>query len=364
MSHTGFHHEAFFYADADEFLAGAVPFLRDGLEAGEAAMVAVTRARAEELQAELNGASEQIRFEEMEALGRNPARIIPAWRRFVDEHGGSDRPIRGIGEPVWPRRTSAEIDECQRHELLLNYAFWDGPAWRLLCPYDSAGLDDDVLEAAHRSHALVCGSAASPEEGIGEALDPEAVAPFAGALLSRPAGATRFDFEQAALHEARALVAAEAGRAGLSSDRVFDLVATVGELTANSVMHGGGEGVLQRLARGRRPGGRGRGSRPDRGAPHRAGAPDGLAGGRSRPLDGPPPLRPGAGSLRPGRDHGTGTDGLGLIGLTAAGPARWYSEAKGFRRVWTYPSVRVTVFSVINAADAGGEWAGSRYPSA
>ncbi len=244
MSHTDFHHEAFFYADADEFLAGAMPFLRDGLDAGEVALVAVTKARAEALQAELNGAAEQIRFVAMEELGRNPARIIPAWRQFVDEYGGSDRPIRGIGEPVWPRRTSAEIDECQRHESLLNYAFWDGPAWRLLCPYDSAGLDDDVLEVAHRSHSFVSGSAASPDEEIEEVLDPDEIAPFAGTLPPRPAGATTFDFEQAALHQARALVAAEAGRARLSLDRVFDLVATVGELTANSVMHGGGQGVL------------------------------------------------------------------------------------------------------------------------
>jgi anti-sigma regulatory factor (Ser/Thr protein kinase) len=244
MSHTDFHHEAFFYADGDEFLAGTVPFLRTGLEAGESAMVAVTKTRAEALKAELDDAAESVRFVEMEEVGRNPARIIPAWHRFVDEHGGGDLPIRGIGEPIWPQRSPAEIDECERHETLLNYAFWDGPAWRLLCPYDSAGLDDDVLEAACGSHAFVSGSASSQLEGSGLAVDAGAAAPFAGALPPPPADAKRFDFDQAALHEARVLVAAEGGRAGLSSDRVFDLVATVGELTANSVMHGGGRGEL------------------------------------------------------------------------------------------------------------------------
>ncbi len=62
-------------------------------------------------------------FTAMEELGRNPARIIPFWRGFADEHGGRDRPIRGIGEPIWPGRSADEIDECQRHESLLNYAF-------------------------------------------------------------------------------------------------------------------------------------------------------------------------------------------------------------------------------------------------
>lgn len=244
MSHVDFHHEAFFYGEADEFLAGAVPFLWEGLEAGGAALVAVTRARAEALEAELDGAEEQVRFVEMEELGRNPARIIPAWRRFVDEHGGSDRPIRGIGEPIWPRRSAAEIEECQRHESLLNYAFWDGPEWRLLCPYDSGLLDDDVLEEAHRSHSFVSGSAASHGARAAAGFELEDVAPFGGALPPPPVGATTFSFDQPALHEARSRVSAEASRAGLSSDRIFDLVASVGELTANSIMHGGGQGVL------------------------------------------------------------------------------------------------------------------------
>jgi len=37
----GFRHGAFFYADADEFLAGTVPFVQEGLEAGEAILVAL-----------------------------------------------------------------------------------------------------------------------------------------------------------------------------------------------------------------------------------------------------------------------------------------------------------------------------------
>jgi anti-sigma regulatory factor (Ser/Thr protein kinase) len=177
-------------------------------------------------------------------LGRNPARIIPFWRQFVDEHGGRNRSLRGIGEPVWPGRSGAEIDECQRHESLLNYAFWHGPAWRLLCPYDGAGLDDDVLEAAHDSHTCVSGSAADEDEAAGEGLDPRACRPFAGVLSPRPESAAAFAFDRGDLHAARTLVADEARRAGLSPDRTFDLVAAVGELTANSVRHGGGSGRL------------------------------------------------------------------------------------------------------------------------
>lgn len=244
MGHTDFHHEAFFYGDPDEFLAGALPFLREGLDAGEPALVAVGRRRAEDLKGALNGDAEEIRFVDMEELGRNPARIIPAWQQFVDECGGG-RPVRGIGEPVWPGRRAEEIDECHRHEGLLNHAFWDGPAWRLLCPYDSGALTDEVLESARRTHTVVSGSWTSDDPEHWQTVDPRAVSPFAGALPGHPAGAGRFDFDRTGLHEARTMVRAAAEGAGLSAERCFDLVAAVGELTANSVLHGGGNGVLR-----------------------------------------------------------------------------------------------------------------------
>jgi anti-sigma regulatory factor (Ser/Thr protein kinase) len=244
LRQTDFHHEAFFYGDADEFLAGALPFLREGLEVGEPALVAVTRVRADALREALSDEAEEIRFVEMEELGRNPARIIPAWQQFVDEHGGRDRPVRGIGEPVWPGRDADEIDECHRHEALLNHAFWGGPAWRLLCPYDSGALGDEVLEAARDSHAVVSGSWTSSEEAREATIDPRAISPFSGALPGHPSAASRFSFDRELLHEARALVGSAAEGAGLSAERCFDLVAAVGELTANSVLHGGGAGVL------------------------------------------------------------------------------------------------------------------------
>ena len=34
----------------------------------------------------------------------NPARIIPAWARFVAESGELGGAMRGIGEPVWVDR--------------------------------------------------------------------------------------------------------------------------------------------------------------------------------------------------------------------------------------------------------------------
>ena len=223
----GFRHEALFYGDDDEYLEGTIPYLRDGLEAGEATMVAVGPRKAEILAAELGDDAELVCFADMHGLGRNPARIIPFWREFLDRDGGQ-APVRGIGEPVWPQRTAAEVDECQRHEVLLDHAFGHGRAWSLICPYDSSSLADDVLEFASCSHD-------EPR------LPPR---PFAGELAAMPAGAERMEFALADLHAVRALVAAQAGAAGLPPRRAEALITAAGELAANSVRHGGGAGLL------------------------------------------------------------------------------------------------------------------------
>ena len=88
----------------------------------------------------------------MEAVGRNPARILPLWHEFLDANVAAGRGAAGIGEPVWFGRSPAEVTECQFHESLLNLAFAEGPGWKLLCPYDASLLAEPVLEAARRSH--------------------------------------------------------------------------------------------------------------------------------------------------------------------------------------------------------------------
>jgi anti-sigma regulatory factor (Ser/Thr protein kinase) len=62
-----------------------------------------------------------------------------------------------------------------------------------------------------------------------------------------PAGvpALRQDFDADSLYALRAAVAAHAAAAGLSPQRVYDVVAAAHELAANSVVHGPGNGRLR-----------------------------------------------------------------------------------------------------------------------
>ena len=81
-----------------------VPFIRDGLAREEPVMVAVAQPRLRALQSALGPDADTVRFADMADLGANPARIIPAWREFTQQHAGPGRPVRGIGEPIWAGR--------------------------------------------------------------------------------------------------------------------------------------------------------------------------------------------------------------------------------------------------------------------
>lgn len=239
MEHAGFQHQALIYEGDDEYLAGTAPFLRAALEAGEPVLVAVGPAQTELLEGELGPEAQGIRFLDMEEVGRNPALIIPLWRQFVEENGG--RPARGIGEPVWAARSPAALEECQRHESLLNTAFAPGASWSLLCPYDAGSLGEDVLEKVAISHRHVHRVGRSEESAAFEAdLDC-----FAGELPPPAAESEALSFGLAGLSEVRRRVASAAERAGMGSGGIADLVTAASELAANSVMHGGGGGMLR-----------------------------------------------------------------------------------------------------------------------
>jgi anti-sigma regulatory factor (Ser/Thr protein kinase) len=240
----GFQHEAFFYANAEELLAGTVPFLRAGFEAGEAILVAMPPAGLDLLRGELNGEAESIQFVNMEELGRNPARIISAWRDFVGSHLTGDGGVRGIGEPIWAGRSPAELEECVRHEALLNLAFADSPAWSLLCPYNAAELDERLLESAEHNHPRISGAGGQrPSDAFADPMHNGG--PFAGDLRPPADVIGEWSFQPDQLGELRGYLAEHARCAGLDAARASDLVLAASEVATNSVLHGGGSGTLR-----------------------------------------------------------------------------------------------------------------------
>ena len=142
-----FRHDALFYAGDSEFVEACVRFIRGGLQASEPVLVAVIPHKIDLLKQALGTDAEEVLFVDMAEVGRNPARIIPVWHEFITSRPDAGGRVRGIGEPIWAGRTGDEIVEAQRHESLINLAFCDAPGW-ILCPYDTSGLPENVLEEA------------------------------------------------------------------------------------------------------------------------------------------------------------------------------------------------------------------------
>lgn len=239
----GFVHEALLYAGDDGFVSGTLPFVREGLERGEPVLVVVQREKIDRLRASLDGEAERLLFADMAEVGTNPAHIIPLWADFVGDRGHG-RPVRGIGEPIWPERGAAELVECQRHESLLNLAFAEAPAWRLLCPYDVSALPRSVIDEARRSHPHVVAGGVRNESSSFRGLE-EIGAPFADPLPPAPPSARELRFDGASLAALRGFVYERADEAGLGTAQGHDLALAVNELATNSVRHGGGDGVVR-----------------------------------------------------------------------------------------------------------------------
>jgi anti-sigma regulatory factor (Ser/Thr protein kinase) len=237
---AAFRHEAFLYAGAAGFLRGTVPFIHAGLEAGEPVLVVVAAEKIDDLRHELGVDAAGVTFADMAEVGRNPARIIPAWRDFLAAHRAG-RPARGIGEPVYPERSPDELVECRRHEALLNVAFAGGAAWRLLCPYDTTALAPDVIDSVRQSHRYVSGGADAGESNVyrGDAW----TGPVEDRLPDAPAHAPRLAFGPGPLEAVRRFVIEGVGDA-LGFDELSDLLVAVSEAASNSIVHGGGAGTL------------------------------------------------------------------------------------------------------------------------
>ena len=187
--------------------------------------------------------ADEVHFADMEVVGRNPARIIPAWNRFVGDHAGDGGGMRGIGEPIWADRSPSELSECQLHESLINIAFATADEFRLICPYDTTALPEDVIEEARKSHPIVSLDGTEDVSQTYCGID-RVAARFAERLSDPPADAEELTVTLQALRDARSLVRARAQDAGLG-ERSDDFVLAVNEVLSNSLHHAHEDGVLR-----------------------------------------------------------------------------------------------------------------------
>ncbi|MDQ4085757.1 MAG: MEDS domain-containing protein [Actinomycetota bacterium] len=237
----GLRHEAMLYADDRQYADQLVRFLDAGLAAGEPAFVAVPGPHVRVLRDALDSRADRVRFADMSRLGRNPGRIIPAIRDFLDEHAG--RRTRFVGEPIWSGRTSAEVAEATRHEALINLAFADYDT-HIVCPYDVERLGHDVLADAGRTHPTI--SAPGRRSDSAAWTDPLQLCEARAWPLKPPPPAAEVSEQVFSdLFSLRAPVTRAARSAGLDDAGGDTLLLAVTELCTNTLRHAPGAGMLR-----------------------------------------------------------------------------------------------------------------------
>jgi anti-sigma regulatory factor (Ser/Thr protein kinase) len=248
MSGSELQHFALLYGDADAFLDGTREFIEAGLAGGERVLVSVPGAKISAMRSMVNRAGEdRVEFWDMNELGRNPGRIIPAVRDWFERGDGGRS--RFIGEPVWPGRSAREVAEAIRHEALINIAFADIPG-TIMCPYDAARLERTALDGAKHTHPrLVHGGEDCVSRGYTDPLEiwrarEWPLPPPAPGSVSHPIGF--------GLAEIRDFTAGRLRGGGVDEDRVADVVLAVDEAATNALLHGRGDAELRIWREGER----------------------------------------------------------------------------------------------------------------
>ena len=108
---------------------------------------------------------------------------------------------------------------------------------------DVDGLDDQVIEAAHRAHPFVADDELREEAGIGTG-SPESPRPFEGTLPAPRTPIREVSFAAGDLAGLRHLITEWATAESLVREATEEIVLAVNELATNSIRYGGGGGRL------------------------------------------------------------------------------------------------------------------------
>ena len=225
-------HVAFFYRDQAERLAQILGLVRAGVARGEPTLVALPGDETPLLAEQLDGEPGELEYADIGDVGRNPARLIPEVRAFIDKH--ADQPVLVIGEACWPGRSAAELREATRHEALMNLAFARSAA-TIACAYDATRLPPSAIMDATWTHPeyLVDGQPViAPDHRPAWEVPSDCDRP----LPPPPASAESLAYDTD-LAPVRRMVERQARGASLGPDRLADLVLAASEVAANTLDH-------------------------------------------------------------------------------------------------------------------------------
>lgn len=240
-----FVHEALFYRNRDELERSVRGFLRDAADAGEPVLAALPQTNLEWLRDAVADGPTEVRFENMNEVGRNPSRLLPIYQDWIADREGHGQVI---SESMWPGRSYAETAECLRLEALLNVALARSGA-TFLCPYDAANLESEVLIGAELTHPqLRDATGTRPSERFVDPVELSRGDNWPQQEPAQPVSEHRFAGDLGSLRRA---IREDPRLGGLSRERRDDVVFVVNEAATNVLRHSDGPGTARIWNEGR-----------------------------------------------------------------------------------------------------------------
>jgi len=233
-------HDALMYDTPDSLLQATVPFLEDGLSAGEVVIVQVPEATWSLLGPALASPQSIVR-DPLADVHHHPHQSLWGLKQLVDEElREGATAVRALAE-VPPDTLQAGYLHWGRTESLLNTAMKDEHYWGL-CSYSRKDLSPEVIDMAVSTHPFLVNSTSRKENARFEstrdylrrvdsvrAIDPlEAALPFATQQL----------LTMADLTSARGKLEAAFGLTTLSVQRKADLSDALFEVAVNAMLYG------------------------------------------------------------------------------------------------------------------------------
>ena len=234
-------HDALIYGTDEALMDALVPWLQEGLEHENGAVVATTAPHIDQFRDALGADEPSVSFVSADDLYVHPAQTIAPWQRVLSDAADAGVAYtRIVGEVAFGATPDLQTS-WTRYESALNAVFEHSPAW-IVCPYDTRTLPPDVIDQAWRTHPTMWNSTRHksdryelPARLLREIAEP-------GRAVTGPPSLELFIDDQ--LSDLRESVRALANEADLPKARVEELVLAVTELAGNTVRHAGGGGRL------------------------------------------------------------------------------------------------------------------------
>lgn len=227
-------HLALVYRGLDEFVDSVTDYVRTGLSADESVFVMASRPKIDGVREALGDDAGSVEFADAEVGYHPQVRATFECLGYIERQEG--RRSRLVAEQVLGRRTPVEVADYLRMESAANVVYQPYPV-EILCPYDSAALRPDLVEACRRTHAeLLDDHRARASDTF---VDPHRYIRDSTAVPTSPPSAPAVTCHTVAdMPAARRFAEVQARLAGVVGPVADDVVLAVSELLSNALTHG------------------------------------------------------------------------------------------------------------------------------